>query len=251
MNKVVPLHGFGGGGALLNFGVVSGTAAPTYPRENTIWVNTDKKITGYYFSATQPENMTEGEVWFSVGTFSSVAFSATKKNSVMVYPLLAKQKIDGALVDVTAKSYQGGKWVDWWRGELYKDGKLYNALADGFETFGTTVVQYEDDYFIYYDSGSGGLITSPEKIDTAGYTTIKIVGGLTYSSGGISYFKAGLATAKDKDSFVSYVQFPNNATNKEISIEIPSDGGRYYLALTCGGSTSVNNCVKVAKIVME
>jgi hypothetical protein len=113
MNKVVPMHGFGGGGALLNFNVVGGTAEPAYPRENIIWLDTDHKINGYSFSATQPENMTEGEVWFPIGAVSNVAFSATKKNPVMVYPLSAKQKIDGVLVDVTAKSYQNGEWVEW------------------------------------------------------------------------------------------------------------------------------------------
>lgn len=251
MNKVVPMHGFGGGGALLNFNVVGGTAEPAYPRENTIWLNTDHKINGYSFSATQPENMAEGEVWFFSGKFSSVAFSATKKNPVMVYPISAKQKIDGVLVDVTAKSWQHGKWVDWWQGELYKDGKLYNVLADGFETVGSTVVEYKDGYFIYYNPSEIGVIASPEKVDTTGYTTISIIGGLNYTSSASQNFKAGLATAKNANSFVSFVQIPNGATGKELSITIPPDGGEYYLVFTCGGSTGVSNCPVIEEIIME
>ena len=240
----------GGSGGGLNFKVV-GNPQPANPKGNTIWVNTDRKINGYSFSATQPESMAEGEVWFSVGTFSSVAFSATKKNSVMVYPLLAKQKIDGALVDVTAKSYQGGKWVNWWAGELYKDGKLYNVLADGFETVGNTVVEYKDNHFIYYSKVNNGAITSPEKINVTGFKTILLVGGLNYTSSVPNRFKAGLATAKNENSFVSYAQFPNGATGKEFSIEVPTDGGEYFLVFTCSDSTGVNNCPVIEEIIMK
>lgn len=54
MNKVVALHGFGGGGALLNFNVVNGTTTPTNPKENTIWVNMASPITSWYFGADEP-----------------------------------------------------------------------------------------------------------------------------------------------------------------------------------------------------
>jgi hypothetical protein len=238
------------GGTSLNFKVVK-NPQPVNPSPNTIWLDTDHKINGYSFFATQPENMAEGEVWFCVGTSSTVAFSATKKNPVMVYPLSAKQKIDGALVDVTAKSYQNGEWVDWWRGELYKDGKLYNVLADGFETAGSTVVEYKDSYFIYYNPSENGVIASPEKVDTTGYTTISIIGGLNYTSSASQNFKAGLATAKNASSFVSSVYIPNGATGKELSITIPPDGGEYYLVFTCGGSTGVSNCPVIEEIIMK
>jgi hypothetical protein len=46
-------HG-GGGGSDLNFKVVGGTSAPSSPKENTIWVNTNTEISSWDFSATQP-----------------------------------------------------------------------------------------------------------------------------------------------------------------------------------------------------
>lgn len=236
-------------GVELNFEVV-GNPQPVNPKENTIWVNTSTAITDYVFEATQPTAAT-GRVWILTGASSQVMFNALKKNWLYVYPISVKQYVNGAWVDRTAKSYIGGKWVDWWTGELYKDGKLYNVLENGFEKIGTTVVEYKNGYFIYYDSGSGGCITSPKKLSTTGYKTIKITGGLTYQSGGITYFKAGLASSKNTTSFVSSVQFPNNSTTQTISINIPSDGGEYYLVLACGGSTSATNCVKITKIIME
>ena len=96
----------------LRFEVV-GNPQPENPKANTIWVDTDVEITGWDFSAAEPANPVEGMVWFSVGTASTVAFNALKENSVMVYPLSAKQYVGGAWVDKTAKSYRNGAWVDW------------------------------------------------------------------------------------------------------------------------------------------
>lgn len=43
-----------GGGTDLNFRVLGGTAQPTAPRENDIWVNTDQNITSWHFGAEEP-----------------------------------------------------------------------------------------------------------------------------------------------------------------------------------------------------
>ena len=124
-------HGAGGGGASLNFKVV-GNPQPENAKENTIWVDTDVKITSWIFSASEPENPVEGMVWFTIGTSSTVEFNALKKNGIQVYPVSVKQYVDGAWLDVTAKSYQNGAWVDWWNGELYKDGNEYTGVTGGW-----------------------------------------------------------------------------------------------------------------------
>lgn len=100
----------GNGGTPLNFKVV-GNPQPTNPRENTIWLNTTEKITGYYFQAEPPSNMQQGEVFILVGANSSAPFNALKKNGITVYPLRVKQMISGTLKDIDAKIYQKGKWV--------------------------------------------------------------------------------------------------------------------------------------------
>ena len=112
MSKFVTLHGFGGGsgGTDLNFEVVGGTTEPTNPTENTIWVNTDVPITKYHFSVNQPENMSDGEVWFSTGTFSLAEFDVFKDNSLLVYPLRTQQYIDNILTNKTTMIYQNGEW---------------------------------------------------------------------------------------------------------------------------------------------
>ena len=112
MSLTVPLEGFGSGSNPLNFKVV-GNPQPENPKVNTIWIDTDVPIASYDFNATEPQAPAEGAVWFPTGTFSSAEFNALKKNGIMVYPLSAKQYVNGVWVDKTAKSYQDGAWVDW------------------------------------------------------------------------------------------------------------------------------------------
>ena len=119
------------GSGALNFSVVGGVTQPSAPKENTIWVNTPDKITSRVFSADQPEAPEEGMVWILTGTSSPVAFNALKKNGIMVYPIAAKQYVDGAWVEKTAKSWQDGAWRDWiiW---YYKAGDECTAITGGW-----------------------------------------------------------------------------------------------------------------------
>lgn len=102
----------GSSGTSMNFKVVIGTTEPVNPKENMIWVKTEK-INVWYFSATQPEEMQEWDVWFKIGTKSLVEFNALKKNALQVYPLKAKQMVSGELVGVDAMSYQNNEWAGW------------------------------------------------------------------------------------------------------------------------------------------
>ena len=47
-------HG-GGSPDMLNFEIIGGTQAPATVRENTVWINTDREIAGWCFSAEKPE----------------------------------------------------------------------------------------------------------------------------------------------------------------------------------------------------
>lgn len=122
----------GAGGSELNFTVVGGTTQPTNPSENMIWVNTDAEITGWLFSATEPEAPSQGMLWIVTGSLSNVAFDIVKKVSAKIYPVRVKQYVSGAWVDVTAMTYQGSEWVEWWNGELYINGNQYEGITGGW-----------------------------------------------------------------------------------------------------------------------
>ena len=185
------LHGNGGANPL-NFKVV-GNPQPTNPKENTIWLNTDTKITGYYFQQEQPENMQPGEVWIGIGGSSQVAFNALKKGgTVMVYPIRAKQMVSDALVDVESKIWQNGAWSNWFNGVLYNAGDTCDDATGGYATKAMPAASWDTNGganpSITYGSTSmtikasvnvrGGIVYTKNKIDLRGYNTLRFTGKL-------------------------------------------------------------------------
>lgn len=107
----------GGSGvsAEMNFDIVGGTTKPSNPKENTIWINTEHKITNKIFSITEPEAPTEGTVWMQIGTSSSVPFEAVDGDNLilMAYPTYTQQYISGAWVTKPTETYVDGEWKPW------------------------------------------------------------------------------------------------------------------------------------------
>lgn len=128
----------GGGGGGLNLKVIAypteSALLASAPMEGTLGVITSTPITANVFAASEPKSLLDGAVWFLTGTNSLAAFnvSKNKKEEVFVYPISAKQSVGGVLVVVVAKSYIGGKWVDWWNGELYDSGNEYTDITGGW-----------------------------------------------------------------------------------------------------------------------
>lgn len=171
------MTGGGSGGAALNFEVVGGTTQPVSPKENTIWVNTDQEITSWIFSATEPETPEEGMVWIFNGTSSIVEFNALKMNGIQVYPISAKQYVGGALVDKTAKSYQGGEWVEW-----IFDITILSPTVD--ETGGwnwyesgspaSATKNSDGSWSLYRTTGPGYLFRTKNVWDLTGYSILRV-----------------------------------------------------------------------------
>lgn len=241
MSSVVPMYGFGGGGGGggLNFKVIC-NPQPSTAKENTIWVDTDR-INNYYFSATQPENMVEYDVWFPIGTSSSVAFSATKKNPVMVYPLSAKQYIGGALVDKVAKSYQGSKWVDWVT-YLYKSGNEYTDITGGWTSSGFTLFNLPV-LAATKNTGSMSLTTPSSGVCPAATSKLMPLGNVkkitvTYKnktvSGGFG-LQLSINSEKNIESNSKLLKKFSAAADSMITeqVEIPSGTGECYIIFYC------------------
>lgn len=86
------LHGNGGDNPL-NFKVV-GNPQPQNPKENTIWIDTDMKVTGYQFSSeyrgknllkNTAQSQTINGVTFTVNEDGSVTVNGTATNSIYFY----------------------------------------------------------------------------------------------------------------------------------------------------------------------
>ena len=55
---------------------IVGNPRPSFPKEGIVWVNTDVEPTGYYLSATQPENMAQGNIWVKISDSSSITIGS-------------------------------------------------------------------------------------------------------------------------------------------------------------------------------
>lgn len=239
-----------GGGNPLNFKVVGGTAEPSNPKENTIWVNTDKEITGWHFATEQPDDMKEGEVWFSTGTYSTTEFNALKKNGIQVYPISAKQYVGGAWVNKVAKSYQGGAWVDL-RVYLYNDGNEFIDITGGWGG-------YPNAKYDYFDP-----------IKKRNYIELKGVYGINYGYGGTSkkivpdnalYVEMSVTNYNEQscfgvatnaydciESYIAKVEISSNSNRTVYSLPLDGVTEPVYVTFTSGGDTLLT----IYKVWME
>ena len=166
----------GGGSGGLNFKIVSYATKSELladtPKENTIGVITSIPIKGYHFGTEEPSPAAAGMVWITTGTSSAVEFNSLKKNAIQVYPLSAKQQDGSAWVDVTALSYQGGEWVEWFDGTVYDNGKF--APGFSYVTKAGNTESWVDASTDAYLAATGrfGFIYLTPKIDMTPYTTL-------------------------------------------------------------------------------
>lgn len=215
-----------GGGGSLNFKVVGGTAQPTNPSENTIWVNTDVAISSYVFATAEPSNPKEGMVWIATDKSSDMAFNALKKNAVMVYPLSAKQYVSGKWVDKTAKTYQSGEWIDWIDPDLlYRYGNENTAVTGGWKTgtpttYGSgynktgnlTVTNDENGYVAKQTVNEGNsFLYVSNLIDLTKYSTLYFHGSINNSANTAHYCR-----------LIIYSDF-GNATDGNILAQISAN----------------------------
>lgn len=236
----------GGGSGGLNFKVVGGTTAPSNPKDNTIWVNTNVPITGWTFSATQPEAPADGKdgpVWFQTSAASTVEFNALKKNVIQVYPVSASQYISGEWAAKTAKSWQYSKWADWWNGELYQDGNEYTAITGGWigtpkgyasdaNTAGTpTITRGEEAMTMQMATLAGAMIHTAKKIDLTDYSTLVfdgiVTGATAYASQCNFRVWSDIGTYSTSNAVATETIQRN--VDGEVTLDISGLRGEYYV----------------------
>ena len=242
MSIPVPLEGFGGGGAALNFKVVPGLTQPGTATENTIWVKTEK-ITGWYFSATQPENMQEWEVWFPTGASSEMEFNALKKNAIQVYLLSAQQYVNGEMVDLDGAIYLNGAWINWeaekpglyWfeKGVLNGDlGKSTEVGTSNWYTFSDT-----EGYFEHrVPANNTGYMRTYSMLDVTNYKSIVLK--CEEQSGGT--LEVGLSNNSSISDIVASGEKNTTGAGK-ITVDIEFLTGSYYLFYKGKNASSDSN----------
>ena len=254
-----------GGGTSLNFDLTQyATEAELLaatPKKYTIGIISTTEITSWDFIATEPDTPSEGMVWISVGKSSHVEFNALKKNGIQVYPISAKQYVDGAWVDKTAKSYQNGAWVDWsfW---IVSDGDIKEPPGFGAKLRNSTTATLTDEgaYLVadtVNDTSCG--FTTPEKCDVTNYKRLVLVCDIDHignTTGGIGV-GVSLATALNADTVVV---LRNNIVAKSIAsttgkqtleLDLTGFSGLYYPSVHMDISSGKRAKVYIYDFYME
>lgn len=193
----------GGGGAAgagsgvgLNFKIIGGTAQPSNPAENTIWVNTENEITGWGVSSKEPENPIEGYVWIQTSDGGAVTFNALKKNRIQVYPSFVKQYISGLWVSRDALVYMNDDWCGL-EVYLFNNGDQNTSVTGGWSK-----------------DAENGFTISPYVGNTRGSQDITETMNITWTSASSSYNAAAFyATTNQIDlTNISYIVATLTAT---------------------------------------
>lgn len=207
-----------------------------------------------YFVATI--GVESGFVWIFTGNSSSAEFNALKKNGITVYPLSAKQYVSGKCVDKTAKSYQGGAWVDWWNGELYDSGNEYTTFTGGWKATAssstTQVTKSSADMTIKTDYGGDSLYCS-NKIDLTNFSKLVVTGksfrnnsSATRTQGNTKICIWSDVGTDGSSNRVAYADYPAEDYDGEFELDVSSLIGEYYVGVYAGRYYSVT--VRKAKL---
>jgi len=145
----------------LNFTLAGGTSEPANPKENTIWISTEQRITGWAFSPAEPETPQEGMVWIYTVNAAGIEINVLRRNAVELLLRHARQMIDGAWTPVEMRVYRDGQWSAA-KAYLYRNGNEYEALTGGFKTHkgsdngtgSSTFEKRENELYIYNKIGS-------------------------------------------------------------------------------------------------
>ena len=251
-------------GLELNFDVVC-NPQPSSPKENTIWVNADS-ISHYYFSATQPENMVDYDVWFPVGTSSKAEFNALENNGIMVYPQSAKQMVSGNLNDVAAKIYRNSEWVSWVSDNvLYENGDENESVTGGWSisgwtSSGTTIAEAtkNSDHILLgkttaYTKATDSAIATKKPISIKSthknlwieYTPLAIQD----NSCGEVYLSKGKVLWENNVGLKRFTGTVNQKTTDKISLSTIS--GSYYVVFGSWLDSSIIRCMKIHRVWLE
>lgn len=223
---------FGGGGSD-GLRVVVGIETPANPKENTVWVKSDKAGKKYVFAEAAPEAPAEGLIWFSA-TGDGIITQAN------VYG-------DGAWNRVDAYMYLSGAWVHIASAIVYlcNKGDTCDAVSGGWEAAAW-----------YINSGATGSAPGLTKGDSS--LTVRYTGkeGMldTRASVNLDKIRKVCAVISGNASTNSYLAvstgsgergFPTNQkaskslSNGTVELDVSALSGNYFVGFRVRGNFTV------------
>lgn len=185
-----------------------------------------------------------GSVWIPTGTSSTAPFNALKKNGITVYPMSAKQHVNGVWVEREAKIYQNGVWSEWWAGDIYSYGDEIENITGGWVAQAKSwpdvpnnvpTITYNDTSVTIKCAHGGGIYRTVNKIPFNGKKTLRFTGSADGDgeapSGSLRCMLvvwSAIGTDVVTQNVVAQYLFPQNFSG-EATINISSLNGDYYV----------------------
>ena len=224
--------GFGGGGGGLR--IVSGLTEPARPKENIIWVKSDKAGKKYVFAEAAPEAPAEGLIWFSATADGII----TQAN---VYG-------DGAWNRVDAYMYLSGTWVHITSAivYLYNKGDTCDAVSGGWEaaawyinsgaTGSVPGLTYGDSSLaVSYTNGREGLVNTRASVNLDKIR--KVCAVISGNVSNISYL--AVATKAGATGFPQNQKASKNLFNGTVELDVSALSGNYFVGFRVRGNFRV------------
>ena len=168
------LYGNGSAGAGLT--IVSGLTEPVKPKENMIWVKSDKAGKKYVFAEAAPEAPAEGLIWFQATEYLGIIARTD------VYT-------GGAWVAADTYMYLGGKWVQIafaWNGELFDNGNQYTPVTGGWVGNNQTEIGTALTLKV---ANSRPIVSTQKAIDLTGFTKLHCIADTAFGKFGVTGIK--------------------------------------------------------------
>lgn len=213
------LYGNGGSAGLQ---VVTGLTEPGNPRENMVWVKSDKAGRKYVFAAAEPGSPAEGLIWFR-------ATSAGIITRADVYT-------GGVWVKTDTYMYLGNKWV-----QIASGGNSV-LITNGvpYITPNTTGKVTQQDGYLQYSSGANKSTAMWfDDIDLTGYNTITLTGTFShYSDQQFDKFALAVWLGSVAPAYNNATAAVSYAKKTTVSLDISNLIGKCKVGLTSNNTFS-------------
>lgn len=207
------LYGNGGSAGLQ---VVSGLTEPGNPRENMVWVKSDKAGRKYVFAASEPGSPAEGLIWFR----ATAAGIITRAD---VYT-------GGAWVKTDTYMYLGSKWVQ------IASGGSGMLITNGipYTTPSTTGKVVQHDGYLQYGSGANKSTAMWfDDVDLTGYNTITLTGTFQHYSGQqYDLFVLAVWYGAVDPAYSNAAAAVTYATKTTVTLDVSNLTGKHKVGLT-------------------
>ena len=181
-------------------------------------------------------------IWFATGNNSDVSFFTLKMDGREfdeVYPVSAKQYISDVWVNKIVKSYQNGKWVDWWDGTLYDSGNQLINITGGWKSIdnGTALTASFDAEQITISSRSGNgydcALYTNNKVNVTHYSKMyaivdNMVFPISYNNQGVRVGLTSQNTEKFPDAYAVAMANGSSQGSNTVIVDISDISGEFY-----------------------